>query len=529
MKKKMTALPAAILPLLLAALLAAACENMGSAGPDEAPEYDPFRDLPVVAGIEGAVTGMLYQEAMDAEIVITLTDGKRFTSEKAQPTGTDLSSWFSVDFASLGLAARTKKVIAKNGTKATIGISGIPVKTLEKTALVAAIPAELLADGEAGRTADSEDVFVEIAPSVPAAGATPICTAAELASIGADGGLPLNGAYYLENDIDLSGYGEWSIIGRITGTDTWTYRPFTGVLDGAGHKITGFKPPNNPPKYITNAGPGQPTIQLSALFGYVSGATIKNLTVELAEDRQMEVAGASYHEFRLAVLAGLVNSGVTIAGVTVKGTFNVKYNASYYDNQLEIGGLFSVSSMESGSLPIVITGCRAEVDMNIETKGSVLAGGFASKVGHPYTSIMFSQARGGIKADSIPAGATLGGVYYDYGGFASQIKGTLSSCTADVDISVKNILPSFDTASGYNKKTYPYICMGGFAAWNSASTVQGCTSSGNILYQINTLALPPAEEYVDEFIGVITGSSSLNIDSASGGTGTVVRTTYTYE
>ena len=81
-----------------------------------------------------------------------------------------------------------------------------------------------------------------------------ISTVAELVAISND----LAGLYYLQNDLDLSSYGNWTPIGEGTGT-------FSGLFDGQGHTIRGLT--------ISDA-----SYSNSGLFGTVSG-TVKNLNV----------------------------------------------------------------------------------------------------------------------------------------------------------------------------------------------------------------------------------------------------------
>jgi hypothetical protein len=516
--------------LVLAAgtLFFVTCENELMADNPDANDIVDILALPVKAVVTGGgITGERY-ETVDGEIVITLNEGDKFKS--VYPSGSDVSSWFNVDLAAAGLTVKTKNVIVKNGKTATITISGVAIKTLEETPLIVAIPGERLDSGEAGRTELDESVSITIASPTPDAGAAAISTAAELAAIATERGELLKGSYYLANDIDLSGYSPWYVIGRKTGTDIYVEEPFTGVLDGNGHKITGLKLPPDPPKYITNAGPGSPTTQLSGLFGYMIGATVKNLTVELAENYSMRVYGASYHQFRLAVLAGYIEEKyqgaagpTTIAGVTVRGKIKVTYDPLYYDNQIQIGGLFSYG----GDSATVITDCHAEVDIDLTTKGSAWAGGFACRTGA--AAILHSTASGTINADSLLEGtyltnANLGGAFYYYGGFISQSTGTvLSFCTADIDINIKNMLPCKDLQESYPPKEpeNPYIKLGGFVAYNISSKIRSCTSSGNITYEINKIGLPPSEEYVGKFIGITADTPG--IDAASGGTGRVTR------
>ncbi len=95
----------------------------------------------------------------------------------------------------------------------------------------------------------------------PDAIATPISSAAELAS------MSLNGSYYLTNDIDLSGYGEWKPIG------TTLSNPFTGTFDGQGYTIKTSAVSSNglivtSPSYAVG------------LFGVCDGAEIKNVNLQ---------------------------------------------------------------------------------------------------------------------------------------------------------------------------------------------------------------------------------------------------------
>ncbi len=70
----------------------------------------------------------------------------------------------------------------------------------------------------------------------------------------------------LTANIDLSTLGDeaWTPIGKMTNTYS-DYVAFGGVFDGDGHTISGLKIDNS--------------AQYQALFGYVKGGTIKNLTV----------------------------------------------------------------------------------------------------------------------------------------------------------------------------------------------------------------------------------------------------------
>ncbi|MCG8540956.1 MAG: hypothetical protein MJA82_13600, partial [Clostridia bacterium] len=88
----------------------------------------------------------------------------------------------------------------------------------------------------------------------------------------------LNGHYKLGNDIDL-GNVEWEPIGIQT-------MAFTGVLDGAGYKISNLKIYKPQENYI-------------GLFGYIDSATIKDLKVE-----NVDIEGRNY----VGALVGYANN-----------------------------------------------------------------------------------------------------------------------------------------------------------------------------------------------------------------------------
>ncbi|MCG8540949.1 MAG: peptidase M26, partial [Clostridia bacterium] len=88
----------------------------------------------------------------------------------------------------------------------------------------------------------------------------------------------LSAHYRLGNDIDL-GNVEWEPIGIQT-------MAFTGVLDGAGYKISNLKIYQPQENYI-------------GLFGYIDSATIKDLKVE-----NVDIEGRNY----VGALVGYANN-----------------------------------------------------------------------------------------------------------------------------------------------------------------------------------------------------------------------------
>lgn len=110
-----------------------------------------------------------------------------------------------------------------------------------------------------------------------------IKTGADLAAMGED----LDGYYILGSDVNL-GWTDWEPVGN-----EWD-GPFTGVLDGQGHTITGLAVNRTDLKY-------------AGLFGYLEG-TVQNLTLE-----QVTVTGARF----AGGVAGTVGVGGRVLDCTV--------------------------------------------------------------------------------------------------------------------------------------------------------------------------------------------------------------------
>ena len=82
--------------------------------------------------------------------------------------------------------------------------------------------------------------------------------------------------YLLANDIDLSGYPDWTPIGRFDPPDDML--PFSGVFDGQGYSITGLKISGNE--------------DARGLFGYTHLATIRNVVIRNPEIQGGDKVGA---------------------------------------------------------------------------------------------------------------------------------------------------------------------------------------------------------------------------------------------
>ena len=108
-----------------------------------------------------------------------------------------------------------------------------------------------------------------------------IYTAADLAQLATDvnGGNNMSGkTVLLMNDIDLSGYPNWTPIGTFTPNSPQANYPFSGVFDGQGYSITGLKMSGNEDS--------------KGLFGYAYCEAIRNVVIRNPEIEGKDQVGA---------------------------------------------------------------------------------------------------------------------------------------------------------------------------------------------------------------------------------------------
>jgi len=134
-----------------------------------------------------------------------------------------------------------------------------------------------------------------------------------------------SGSYYLANDIEVPA-------NLILFTDY--DHPFTGTLDGRGHKLKGYT-------YSTN----EEWVDDVALFVYTKKATIKNLSMTDVDIRVNNSTSAT----------GLISSmrGGTVSNVSVSGKISGKYIC-------QAGGVVVYSRDNS-----TITGCKNSADITV--------------------------------------------------------------------------------------------------------------------------------------------------------------------
>ena len=131
----------------------------------------------------------------------------------------------------------------------------------------------------------------------------------------------LDAHYILMKDIDLSLNGaktEWSPIGPSSSN------AFTGVFDGNGHTISGFK-------LSAPEGTETPDTTNLAFFGYLDAATVKNVTFANAT---LTIDYASIRNN--AIVAGTLNGGAKLSqcvvadSVKIESTEGVKTTSAYF-------------------------------------------------------------------------------------------------------------------------------------------------------------------------------------------------------
>lgn len=192
-------------------------------------------------------------------------------------------------------------------------------------------------------------------------GYTLIRTAEELFNIRNN----LNGKYVLLNNIDLSGYRQWTPIG--TQTD-----PFTGVLDGNGNTVSGMT--------ISQCD------SYAGLLGYNAG-TVENLTV--SGNIQADATGSANDAAYIGGIAGFntgvisncrnlvtVNGSLTVlggssAGNTATEDFFTQFQSAIEDAKAaEVQTLTDNANVAVGLTPVHLTGTASNVSISISGSAS---------------------------------------------------------------------------------------------------------------------------------------------------------------
>jgi hypothetical protein len=194
--------------------------------------------------------------------------------------------------------------------------------------------------------------------------------------------------YKLLVDIDLSGYSDWTPIGSYSD-------PFTGKLDGNGHTISGlkFKNTNNNTQFI-------------GLFGYIDGAEIKNLKVQVANSADTINLTLTNDQY-FGVIAGYAVNGATLTKTTVTSAAPLAIHKSG-TSSLYAGGVVGLANGAtiSKSASSITLGIINSATAFAFSSASAYAGGIAGVT--EQGAIDNSYATGNISANSDLA--TAGGI-----------------------------------------------------------------------------------------------------------------------
>ena len=236
-----------------------------------------------------------------------------------------------------------------------------------------------------------------------------IYTAADLDAIRNN----LYGNYLLMNDISLVDYRTdegWEPIGN---RDT----PFTGKLDGNGHKITGLAI-NRPAGYYVG------------LFGSISGGSVNNLGVEIS-------SGGVNGNGEVGSIAGYIEGGSTI--IKCYSTGNV--TTIFASNSCSSGGI------AGGGDSSTITDCYSTGNISSDRNSGGIVGNISN------STITNCYSTGSITA------------YSSVGGIAGSLYiSTITNCYSTGDVSASS----------------SWSMSGGMAGDLYSSTITNCYSTGNI-------------------------------------------------
>jgi prepilin-type N-terminal cleavage/methylation domain-containing protein len=304
-----------------------------------------------------------------------------------------------------------------------------------------------------------------------------IYTPEQLASIGNDPKYPLDGNYIVMDDLDLSGYENWTPIGN-------NDAKFTGKLDGNNYVISNL------------------TINRDAdyqgLFGYTDGGKIENLGLE-----NVDVTGNWY----IGSLVGWNNGTITNCYATGNITGNyytgglVGYNNGTITNSYATGSVTGYNEYTGGlvgsNFEGTLTNCYAtgEVTGNKSTGG--LVGYNTGTIENCYTTGKVSGSGdyiGGLVGLNLTSGTltncyATGNItgYWYTGGLVGQNYGTITDCYATGSVEgdyytgglvgdnrsiIKNCYAT-GKVTGNNR-------TGGLVGYNKRGSITNCYATGEV-------------------------------------------------
>ncbi|KHD37442.1 hypothetical protein NL50_04505 [Clostridium acetobutylicum] len=278
--------------------------------------------------------------------------------------------------------------------------------------------------------------------------------------------------YKLENDIDLSGV-NWTPLGN-------NNVPFTGILDGNGHAIK-------------NLSMNRLGLELNGLFGSISSATIKNLTLS-----NINMIGGKH----VGAIAGNVTGTSTIDNCSSDGVIETSINGtadSYIGGLVGQGNKLNISNSNS-SVVITASGSRigglvGELTGNITN--SYVSGNITSKSGD-YTGGIAGVLVGDLTESYTTNNISSQGNYV--GGLTGYSSGKINQCYAAGNV----------TATGDGKIAGNNV--GGLSGNADSSTIQDSFNLAAVSGVVNVGGIQGngTSSIVDCYsVGKISGSSKL--------------------
>lgn len=272
-------------------------------------------------------------------------------------------------------------------------------------------------------------------------GSYSISTAAELAQLATmtNNNKIQGGEFVLADDIDLSGYSNWTPIGNNDGSLDPMTNTFHGTFDGNGHVVKNLK------QNLSD--------KIGGLFGTICGATIKNLGI---------VGATVVNNTITSILAGVVTSNETDDGIA---------NPSSIENCYTTGSITSSGDGTGGLIGFVagtavtVENSWSSADIN-STGGNI--GGLIGTSYYGTAGIYNSFYSGNVSGQTYVAGIIGYQNFFDDGsilGYNTKISncvvtGTVSSSggTASAIVNCDDVVNStFVTGCSYNITDNPTI------------------------------------------------------------------------
>ena len=271
------------------------------------------------------------------------------------------------------------------------------------------------------------------------AGYLPIYTEDDLAMIEDDP----SGKYILMEDIEIAGQ-KWSSL-------CYDSKPFTGILEGNGHTISGIKESEW-------SGPEMNW----GLFEAIDGARISNLKVTGAFAVSVSSMGYTSCDFYLGGLAGQATGNIYITNCVCDVSFDVPAKSTYVTTR--VGGL--IGYYDGNHDDCVIRDCRNLATINAYEYAGGLVGEFDLNVG----SLTLFNCRNEADVTSADGRLMAGGI----AGYLHGKKG--SSVEVEACLNTGNISGEYAVGGIFGSMS----CYISSNAVDSELNISSCVNTGNI-------------------------------------------------